>query len=226
MRLRVLKGLFLAILVVLSTYIPASATDAGKTSNIAPVVSFFHPTGMNGFIVYDMDSGEEQGGLSYGNRSFDLSSPLGIPLTLEVEGFNLTERAYDFQQILQDGTSDYLQIFSIQHALTYGSKSSLSPFAGGPTDITMVVASANYQATDRFSAKLATTFSKTAQNPSDSALSVGYELDIAGLYQIAPGLTFSVGAGYATNLDSFKTPVQDQGTKGLWSLTSKLRFKF
>jgi len=90
----------------------------------------------------------------------------------------------------------------------------------------MVVASANYQATDRLAAKLSTGVSQTINEKIGSASSLGYELDITGLYEIAPGLSFSVGAGYATNLDSFKDSYQIQDGKRTFSLISKLRLKF
>lgn len=226
MRLRALLFNFFLFFAFFGAILPVLGADSAKISGNAPVVSFFHPTGMNGFIVYDVDPGEDQAALSYGSKSFDLSSPLGLPVTVEVEGFNISEGNVDFQQILQDTGSNYLEIFSIQRALNYGAKSSLSPQNAGPSDITMVVASANYQATDRFSAKLATGFSQAVKDQNDSASALGYELDIAGLYKIAPGLTFSVGAGYATNLDHFNSPVQNETGKGFWSLTSKLRLKF
>lgn len=219
-------SIIIIIFVCSSLYSAVFASDFKNTPNNSPVISFFNPTGMNGFIVYDVEPGENQSGMSYGSHSFNLSSRLGLPVTVEVEGLSVSDGSNDLNKILHDSESNYLEIFSIQHALNYASKSSLSSFNTGSTDITMVLASANYHATDRFFAKLTTGVSKAMKENSGSESTVAYELDIAGLYEIAPGLTFSVGAGYSTNTEFLNdfTPSQDE--KRNWSLNSKLRLKF
>lgn len=218
--------LFIAIFIVLWANSQVFSADIPKYNKISQAVSFFHPSGMNGFIVYDVDQDTHKDGLGYGNKTLTLSSPLGLPVTVEVEGYSISDSSDNTQGILQNTESNYLEIFSIQHALSYGAKSSLSPMNTGSSDITMIVASANYQATDRFAAKFSTGVTQAVNETIGSASSIGYELDITGLYEIAPGLSFSVGAGYATNLDSFKDTAQTQDESRSWSLISRLRLKF
>ena len=221
-----IKAIFIAICLVFWANSQVFSTEIPKFNHSAQAVSFFHPSGMNGFIVYDVNPNMHKDGLGYRNKSLSFSSPLGLPVTVEVEGYSISDRSDDMRGIPQDTESNYLEIFSIQHALGYGAKSSLSPINTGSSDITMVVASANYQATDRFAAKFSTGVSQAVNEKIGSASSLGYELDITGLYEIAPGLSFSVGAGYATNLDSFKDSAQSQDEKRSWSLISRLRLKF
>ncbi len=218
--------IFIGFIAVFGVDVHVFGAEHPESANNSQYISFFHPSGINGFIVYDVDSTEPSSELSYGNRSFDLSSPLGLPVTVVVEGFNITDGSYEVQKILQNTEMNYLEIFSIQHALTYGSKSSLSPLYPGKADITMVVVSANFQATNRFSAKLSTGLSQAMKEKSGTDATLGYELDIAGFYEIAPGLTFSVGAGYATNTDFFNDTVHTEDEKRSWSLNSKFRLRF
>jgi len=226
MLVKEIKALFIAICLVFWANAQVFSTDIPKSNKSSPAVSFYHPSGMNGFIIYDVNPSMHKDGLGYRNKSLSFSSPLGLPVTVEVEGYSVSNRSDDPQEIFQDTESNYLEIFSIQHALNYGTRSSLSPKNADSSDITMVVASANYQATDRLAAKLSTGVSQTINEKIGSASSLGYELDITGLYEIAPGLSFSVGAGYATNLDSFKDSYQIQDGKRTFSLISKLRLKF
>lgn len=207
---------------------PVCAIEDNDNLDKSQVISFFSPSGMNGFIVYDTDAGRDNGGLNYESQSFNLVSPLGLPVTVEVEGVSIHDGPFEFQKILENSGSGYLEIFSIQHALTYGSQSKLSPLKNtGSADITMIVASANYQATDRLSAKFSTGISQTEKEKSGTTIStLGYGLDLSAKYKIAPGLSFSVGAGYATNLDDFKDFTLQEEEKRSWSLISKLRLIF
>ncbi len=190
-------------------------------------ISFFNPSGVNGFIVYDVQPEKGLKGLTYGRQSFDLTSPLGLPVRLDVESFKMDEQAYDLQQLLDVGDGNFLEMFSIPSSLSFGSKSTLSSAHNGSTDITMVVLSANYRATERFMAKLSTGLSQAVKEKDGATSSdIGYELDIAGLYEIAPGLTFSVGAGYATNLENLTEVDAEDDEKRSWLLNSKLRLKF
>ncbi|MDX1764971.1 MAG: hypothetical protein R3231_11685, partial [bacterium] len=91
----------------------------------------------------------------------------------------------------------------------------------------MVVATANYQATERFSAKLSTGLSQRLQESSGySSSNLGYEIDISGLYEIAPGLSFSVGAGYSANTDILNDQKEDEEEQRSWSFISKLKMLF
>ncbi len=190
-------------------------------------ITFFHPSGVNGFIVYDVGPDRSLEELSYGKQSYDLSSPLGLPLTVDVERINIGEGPLDVNKFLEASESDYLEIFSIPRSLTYGPKRSRTAYNGGLSDISMVVATARYQATEKFSANLSTGLSQTVEEKNGTTSSnVGYEVDIAGHYEIAPGLSFSVGAGYATSIDSLTDPVKLQEEKRSWSLISKFRLKF
>ncbi len=203
------------------------AVDLSGLDDASQAISFFNPSGVNGFIVYDVQPEKGLKGLTYGRQSYNLNSPFGLPVRLDVESFKMNEQAYDLQQLLDVGDGNFLEMFSIQHALNYGTKSTLSSAYSGSTDITMVVLSANYRATEKFMAKLSTGLSQ-AVNEKDGATSsdIGYELDIAGLYEIAPGLTFSVGAGYATNLETLTEVNIENEEKRSWLLNSKLRLKF
>lgn len=217
---------YFAIFVVLGFHSVLLGAEIPKTLNNFQEITFYHPSGMNGFIVYDLQPNQPDGGMSYGSQTFDLSTPLGLPVTVEVESLNLSEGSYNIRALLQESESNYLEIFSFQHALAYGPKSSLSPYAPTNADITMVIASANYQATDRFSAKFSTGLSQTVKEKSRSSSDLGYELDIAGFYEIAPGLTFSMGAGYGTTDEVLSDSTATRDDKGIWSLNSMLRMKF
>jgi hypothetical protein len=206
---------------------PAAAADPTVSSEGAQEITFFHPSGVRGFIVYDVAPDRSLNALSYGKKSYDLSSPLGLPLTVDVERINVKDDPLNFKKLLDESESDYLEIFSVQRALTYGQKSTLSSLNVGSSDISMVVATAKYQATEKFTANLSTGVAQTSEEKRGTTSSnLGYELDISGHYQIAPGLGFSVGAGYATNIDSISDPVQKEDDKRSWSLISKFRLKF
>ncbi len=214
-----------------SVFIFYCASVYAEDDAVSPVtsqeISFFHPSGMNGFIVYDVNPEDRSENLSYGKMSFDLSSPLGLPVTFNVEQLNMGNGSYDLQKLIQDNEKTYLEIFSIQRGLTLSNNGTLSSLHTGKPDITMVVLSANYLASDKFVAKLSTGLSQTVQEKNGSTSSnVGYDLDIAGHYSIAPGLTFSLGAGYSTNIDLLNDSRMNQDEKRSWSLISKLRLKF
>ncbi len=222
-----------AICSLISTVCLLVAPGAGGAAELLGLddpsqeISFFNPSGVNGFIVYDVQPEKGLKGLTYGRQSFDLTSPLGLPVRLDVESFKLDEQAYDLQQLLDVGDGGFLEMFSIPNSLNIGSKSILSSAYSGTTDITMVVLSANYRATERFMAKLSTGLSQAVKEKDGATSSdIGYELDIAGLYEIAPGLTFSVGAGYATNLETLTEADAEDAEKRSWLLNSKLRLKF
>ncbi len=223
---RAISGLILAICFLGSPGAGGAAEFSGLEDR-SQEISFFNPSGINGFIVYDVQPENGLKGLTYGRQSFDLTSPLGLPVRLDVESFKMGEQAYDLQQLLDVGDGGFLEMFSIPRALNYSNKGTLSSQHTGSTDITMVVLSANYRATERFMAKLSTGLSQAVKEKDGATSSdIGYELDISGLYEIAPGLTFSVGAGYATNLESLtETDAQDE-EKRSWLLNSKLRLKF
>ncbi|MDX1762982.1 MAG: hypothetical protein R3231_01540 [bacterium] len=190
-------------------------------------VTFFRPSGLKGFIVYDVDPKNSMNEVSYGKQTFDLSAELGLPLAIDVERFKFGNGSYGFQKLLEETESDFLEIFSIENVLSYSPKSTLSPFYPRSRDISMVVATANYQATERFSAKLSTGLSQRLEETSGSSSSnLGYEIDIAGLYEIAPGLSFSVGAGYSANTDILNDQKEDEEEQRSWSFISKLKMLF
>lgn len=190
-------------------------------------VTFFHPSGLKGFIVYDVDPKNSMAEVSYGKQTFDFSAELGLPLAIDVERFKVGGGSYGFQKLLEETESDFLEIFSIENVLSYGPKSTLSPFYPGSRDISMVVATANYQATERFSAKLSTGLSQRLEEASGySSSNLGYQIDIAGLYEIAPGLSFSVGAGYSASTDILNDQKEDEEEQRSWSLISKLKMLF
>jgi hypothetical protein len=225
------SAFYIVVLVCLVSFSGVSslfASDIGESLSNSPAVSFFNPSGMNGFIVYDVEPSEKSGALTYGTTSFDLSSRLGLPVTVEVEveGLTLSEGSYDLYKFLRNREDGYLEIFSIQQALAYGPQTSLSSLNPGATDITMVIASANYQATERFTATFSTGLAQAVKESDGSTSPFGYELDIAGLYELAPGLTFSVGAGYATNTDYLRDFDAAGENEKIWSLNSKLRQRF
>ncbi|GEM_PF-2706292 len=206
---------------------PARGEDLTAAASDSQEITFFHPSGINGFIVYDVEPERSMEELSYGKQSYDFSSPLGLPLTVDVERIKIGEGPLNVNKFLEASESDYLEIFSIPRSLTYGPKRSRTAYNGGLSDISMVVATAKYQATEKFSANLSTGLSQTVEEKNGATSSnLGYEVDIAGHYEIAPGLGFSVGAGYATSIDSPTDLVQPQDEKRSWSLISKFRLKF
>lgn len=206
---------------------PAWGGDDQTDVSDSQEITFFHPSGVNGFIVYDVEPDRSPEELSYGKQSYDLSAPLGLPLTVDVERIKIREGPLNVNKFLETSESDYLEIFSIPRSLTYGPKRSRTAYKGGLSDISMVVATAKYQATEKFSANLSTGLSQTMEEQNGATSSnVGYEVDIAGHYEIAPGLAFSVGAGYATSIDALTDPLKPQDEKRSWTLISKFRLKF
>ncbi|NOY52869.1 MAG: hypothetical protein GXP58_04530 [Deltaproteobacteria bacterium] len=206
---------------------PAWGEDGQPAVSDSQQITFFHPSGVNGFIVYDMDPAHSMEGLSYGKQSYDLSAHLGLPLTVDVERIKIGEGSLNADKFLDASESDYLEIFSIPRSLAYGPKHSRFAYNGSLSNISMVVATAKYQATEKFSANLSTGLSQTVEEKNGvSTSNVGYEVDIAGHYEIAPGLGFSVGAGYATSIDSLTDPITPQKNKLSWSLISKFHLKF
>jgi len=189
-------------------------------------VSIFHPGGVHGLIVYDMEPQGRPAVVRYGGSRIDLSARWGLPVTVEVQGFNMVaEGSRRIRRIAEPAGDDTLEIFAIRHGLAYGSPSAFSPLREERSDITMVVASANYRAGDRFGAKLSTGVAR-AVNEDRPAAAPGYEVDLSGFYQIAPGLTFSVGAGYAARADLFGDGERAVKEQSSWSLISKIRFRF
>ena len=221
------NSLCLAVAVVSFASGPAWGEDVSPAAPDSQKITFFHPSGVNGFIVYDVEPDRSLEKLSYGKQSYDLSSPLGLPLTVDVERIKIGEGPLNVNKFLEAAESDYLEIFSIPRSLTYGPKRSRAAYNNGLSDISMVVATAKYQATEKFSANLSTGLSQTVEEKNGATSSnLGYEVDIAGHYEIAPGLGFSVGAGYATSIDSPTDLVQPQDEKRSWSLISKFRLTF
>jgi hypothetical protein len=161
MKSRIFYICFFVILALFSLNSAVFGQDSLFVGTNSQEITFFHPSGLHGFIIYDTNpDGVMNNEASYGRQSFDLSAELGLPIAIDVERFSLGAGSYGFQELLEQTGSEYLQIHSIQNALAYGPKSPLSPLYSGAKDITMIVATANYQATEKFSAKFSTGLSQ------------------------------------------------------------------
>ena len=221
------SGVTAAILLFSSWVMPCRGADLPAASAGGEAVTIFHPSGVHGLIVYETQDPAGPSAAVYSGGPVDLSARWGLPVTLEVQGFNMVAQGSAGLRRLAGGAGDdTMEVFSIRHGLAYATPGRLSPLREERSEITMVVASAKYRAGERFRAKLSTGLAR-AVNEDRPAAAPGYEVDVSGVYRIAPGLSFSVAAGYAARADLFGdaqgTPAGDDSS---WSLISKIRVRF